>query len=111
LRKYKCIRILFDNLAKQYSFVINFLATKSFKHSFKMSKFDEVVAGYAADAKTHGISTSLLTGVAKGLGPSIYNADSSKVSGSDKSELDRVRENFLKKKLGLTKSLWKVEPQ
>ncbi|MEL6391048.1 MAG: DUF2853 family protein, partial [Bacteroidota bacterium] len=42
----------------------------------------------------------LLTKVAKGLGPSIYNADSSKVSSSDKSELDRVKANFLIKKLG-----------
>lgn len=69
-----------------------------------MSKFDEVLANYADDAKKHGISTALLTGVAKGLGPSIYNADSSKVSGSDQAELDRVRENFLKKKLGLSNS-------
>jgi Protein of unknown function (DUF2853) len=67
-----------------------------------MSKFDEVLAGYADDAKTHGISTELLTGVAKGLGPSIYNADSSKVSGADQTELDRVKNNFLIKKLGLT---------
>lgn len=66
-----------------------------------MSKFDEVLAGYADDAKTYGISTELLTGVAKGLGPSIYNADSSKVSGSDQAELDRVKNNFLIKKLGL----------
>jgi hypothetical protein len=69
-----------------------------------MSKFDEVLAGYADDAKKHGISTALLTGVAKGLGPSIYNADSSKVSGSDQSELDRVKTNFLTKKLGITDS-------
>ncbi len=67
-----------------------------------MSKFDEVLANYADDAKTHGISTALLTGVAKGLGPSIYNADSSKVSGTDQAELDRVKNNFLIKKLGLT---------
>ncbi|MES2797297.1 MAG: DUF2853 family protein [Bacteroidota bacterium] len=67
-----------------------------------MSKFDEVLASYADDAKKHGISDSLLKGVAKGLGPSIYNADSSKVSGSDQAELDRVKANFLSKKLGIT---------
>ncbi len=67
-----------------------------------MSKFDDVIAGYADDAKKHGISEALLTGVAKGLGPSIYNADSSKVSGTDQAELDRVKTNFLMKKLGLT---------
>ena len=49
-----------------------------------------------------GLSEALLTSVAKGLGPSIYNPDSSKVSGSDKAELDRVKNNFLIKKLGLT---------
>lgn len=67
-----------------------------------MSKFDEVLAKYADDAKAHGISTELLTAVAKGLGPSIYNTDSSKVSGSDQAELDRVKTNFLSKKLGIT---------
>jgi len=39
--------------------------------------------------------------VTKGLGPSIYNADSSKVSSSDPQELERVKQNFLIKKLGL----------
>lgn len=66
-----------------------------------MSKFDEVLATYADDAKTHGISNELLTAVAKGLGPSIYNNDASRVSGGDQSEKDRVKTNFLIKKLGL----------
>ena len=34
--------------------------------------------------------------------PSIYNKDSSTVSGTDESELDTVRNNFLIKKLGLS---------
>ena len=42
-----------------------------------------------------------VTAVAKGLGPSIYNADSSKVSGTDPEELARVKNNFLIGKLGL----------
>ena len=40
----------------------------------------------------------------KGLGPSIYNADASKVSGSDAKELETVKNNFLIKKLGLSAS-------
>ena len=43
----------------------------------------------------------LLTKVVIGCGPSIYNADSETVSGSDKTEVDRVKTNFLIKKLGL----------
>jgi hypothetical protein len=42
-----------------------------------------------------------LTAVAKGLGPSIYNQDSSLVASSDPEELERVRTNFLIGKLGL----------
>lgn len=46
----------------------------------------------------------LLTKVAIGLGPAIYNLDASKVSGSDEKELETVRNNFLVKKLGLADS-------
>lgn len=71
-----------------------------------MSKFDEKVQIYiksAADLKL-GLSDELITKVAKGLGPSIYLGDASLVSGSDKTELDRVKANFLIKKLGLADS-------
>ncbi len=37
----------------------------------------------------------------KGCGPSIYNADASTVAGSQASELETVKVNFLMKKLGL----------
>ncbi len=69
-----------------------------------MSKFDEKVEIYkAANAELKlGLSDELITGVAKSLGPSIYLGDASLVSGSDQSELDRVKNNFLIKKLGLT---------
>lgn len=69
-----------------------------------MSKFLECMEQYKAqNAELNlGLSDQLLEGVAKGLGPSIYNADSSKVSGTDKTELDRVKQNFLIKKLGLS---------
>lgn len=69
-----------------------------------MSKRDELIAKYAADLKEKcGINPDmdLLTKVTVGLGPSIYNADAATVSGSDESELNTVKQNFLIKKLGL----------
>ena len=69
-----------------------------------MSKRDELIAKYAADLKDKCSVTAdmdLLTKVTIGCGPSIYNADSSTVSGSDPSELATVKNNFLIKKLGL----------
>ena len=50
-----------------------------------MSKRDELIAKYAADLKEKcGVTADmdLLTKVTIGCGPSIYNADSSTVSGS-----------------------------
>ena len=72
-----------------------------------MSKRDELIAKYATDLKEKcGITADmgLLTKVTIGCGPSIYNADSSTVSGSDDSELATVKNNFLIKKLGLKDS-------
>lgn len=69
-----------------------------------MSKRDELITKYAADLKDKcGVSPDmdLLTKVTIGCGPSIYNADAATVSGSDQSELDTVKNNFLIKKLGL----------
>ncbi|WP_406683608.1 DUF2853 family protein [Seonamhaeicola sp. MEBiC1930] len=69
-----------------------------------MSKRDELIAKYATDLKDKcGVNADmdLLTKVTIGCGPSIYNADSSTVSGSDESELATVKNNFLIKKLGL----------
>jgi len=69
-----------------------------------MSKRDEKVALYRKSAADLGLGLddSLIEKVTVGLGPSIYNKDSETVSCSDASELERVRENFLKKKLGLS---------
>ncbi len=71
-----------------------------------MSKFDEKLALYEASAKELGlkIPADLLQKVTKGLGPSIYLADASLVSGSDSEEKARVKNNFLIKKLGLKDS-------
>lgn len=69
-----------------------------------MSKRDDLIVKYAADLKDKCSVTpdmDLLTKVTIGLGPSIYNADSSTVSGSDEKELATVKNNFLIKKLGL----------
>lgn len=72
-----------------------------------MSKRDELISKYAKDLEDKcGVKPNmeLLTKVTIGCGPSIYNADASTVSGSDKAELDTVKNNFLIKKLGLTDS-------
>ncbi len=68
-----------------------------------MSKFEEALEKYTAEMKKIGVrpDAELLRKVAKGLGPSIYREDAAKVSSSDKSELERVKKNFLIKKLGL----------
>ena len=67
-----------------------------------MSKFDDCMVSFKGQLDGIGVSydEDLLKKVAKGLGPSIYNRDSSTVAGSDKSELERVKKNFLIKKLG-----------
>ena len=69
-----------------------------------MSKRDDLIVKYADDLKNKcgmSVDMDLLTKVTIGCGPSIYNADASTVSGSDKSELETVKNNFLIKKLGL----------
>ena len=71
-----------------------------------MNKLEEKIAFYIQKAKELNLDLSedLITKVTKGLGPSIYKKDAEIVSCADKSELDRVRENFLKKKLSLSNS-------
>ena len=69
------------------------------------NKRDELIPKYEADIKGKFDETpdmDLLKKVTIGLGPSIYNMDSSKVSGTDEAELETVRKNFLIKKLGLS---------
>jgi hypothetical protein len=67
-----------------------------------MSKFDEQMALYREEMGDMEYDDALLVSIAKGLGPSIYNLDSSQVACSDKAERDRIKENFLIKKLGCT---------
>ena len=69
-----------------------------------MSKRDEWITKYADDLKTKCNMTpdmDLLTKVTIGCGPSIYNKDAQTVAGSQESELETVKSNFLMKKLGL----------
>jgi hypothetical protein len=68
-----------------------------------MSKLDDLISTYTSDNDSLGLGldAALISAVAKGLGPSIYNDDSSRVSCSDQTEMDRVKANFLIKKLGL----------
>ena len=72
-----------------------------------MSAREELIVKYAADLKDKcGVNPDmdLLTKVTIGCGPSIYNADAATVAGSQKAELETVKNNFLIKKLGLTDS-------
>ena len=72
-----------------------------------MSAREELIVKYAADLKDKcGVNPDmdLLTKVTIGCGPSIYNADSATVAGSDEKELATVKNNFLIKKLGLKDS-------
>ena len=69
-----------------------------------MSKFDDQIAIFETAMKEKvGIKKpdmDLLKAVAKGMGPSLYRADAAKVACSDKTELERIKKNFLIKKLG-----------
>ena len=72
-----------------------------------MSKRDDLIEKYAGDLKNKiGVTPDmdLLRKVTIGCGPSIYNRDSSTVSGGDQSEKDTVKKNFLMKKHGLPDS-------
>ena len=72
-----------------------------------MSKFDEQCAKYKASMDKHeikGVTMKLVTAVAKSLGPSIYNKNSQLVACGQAEERDRVKKNYLMKKLGLEDS-------
>lgn len=69
-----------------------------------MSKRDALIEKYAADLRTKCKTEpdmDLLRKVTIGCGPAIYNADAETVAASDPDEIERVRNNFLIKKLGL----------
>ncbi|MEO1475549.1 MAG: DUF2853 family protein [Pseudomonadota bacterium] len=69
-----------------------------------MSKREELIEKYEKQMTEKvglKVDKALLEGVTKACGPSIYNKDSSQVAASDAKELDRIKKNFLIKKLGL----------
>ena len=61
---------------------------------------------WAVDVKKYAPNADdeAIKGIVRYCGIALQKRDSSLVSMSDKSETDRVRENFLKKKLALTDS-------
>lgn len=72
-----------------------------------MGKRDDLIAKYAEDLKTKckiNPDMTLLTKVTIGCGPAIYDADAETVAASDPDELERIKTNFLIRKLGLTDS-------
>ena len=71
-----------------------------------MNKRDEKIELYRKFIAKNNVvvDDGLLVKVTVGLGPSIYKKDSELIACSSSSELARIRDNFLKKKLGLTLS-------
>jgi len=68
-----------------------------------MSKLEEKIEHYIAASKELGLNLSdnLIAKITEDLVPSIYNHDSETVACSDSSELETVKNNFVKKKLGV----------
>lgn len=70
-----------------------------------MSKLDEKVDAMSTYMKEKlGMKTvdkKLLHAVCKGMGPSLYKADASKVACGQASELETIQKNFCAKKLGI----------
>lgn len=69
-----------------------------------MGRRDDLILKYAEDIRSklgEEPDMDLLTKVTIGCGPSIYNADAETVAGSDEAEMDRIRQGYLVRKLGL----------
>lgn len=71
-----------------------------------MSKLEDYVVKYEKEliSKTSvdSVDSRLLYAVTKACGPSIYRADASLISIGDENEIERVKKQFLIKKLGLS---------
>ena len=69
-----------------------------------MSKLDDAIESCKAQMKKCKISCNddLLRGIAKSLGPSLYNKDSKMVAAADKKELENIKTKFINKKLGVS---------
>jgi hypothetical protein len=69
-----------------------------------LGKRDELIAKYAEDLRNKckmEPDLGLLTKVTIGCGPAIYDNDAQTVAASDAAERERVKRNFLVKKLSL----------
>lgn len=62
-----------------------------------MSEYTDDIAKY-----TSSVDDAAVAGIVKHLGIALRSRDASLVSCSDQSELDRVRESWLERKLGLS---------
>jgi len=71
-----------------------------------MSQLDEKVTMYVKNAEKLGmdLSADLIKKAAADLGPSLYSKDSETVSCGDETELETVKDKFLRKKLQLLNS-------
>ncbi|MBT8274161.1 MAG: DUF2853 family protein [Bacteroidia bacterium] len=69
-----------------------------------MNQRDKLIVKYAEDLKLRfdeEADLELLKKITIGLGPSIYNRDSATISSSEESEFERVKTQFLERKLKL----------
>jgi|GEM_PF-250638 len=70
-----------------------------------MSKLDDLLVKYKKNMTEKlgikKVDDALLRTAAKACGPALYKANASMVSSGDAAELERVKRNFLIKKLGL----------
>jgi hypothetical protein len=66
----------------------------------------EAQLDYAANVKKYvsTVDAAAVRGIVKHLGIALHSKDSSLVAASDPEELRRVRDGFMKKKLGLTQT-------
>ena len=73
-----------------------------------MGKLDDLLAKYKENMTDKlgikKVDDALLKAAAKACGPALYKKDASTVASGDAAELERVKNNFLIKKLGLPDS-------
>lgn len=71
-----------------------------------MGKIDDKAQDMVIEAKKvdKSISEDLVIAACKYLGPSLFRKDAALVAYSSKKELETIRENFVKKKLGVKDS-------
>lgn len=71
-----------------------------------MGKIDDLIPTMFEEAKgvDKKMTEDIVAAACKYLGPNLFNKDASLVAYSDKKELATIRENFVKKKLGIKDS-------